>query len=186
MTVRDTLWKFLQDVVKRANSGYFYAVSMNYPLKKSGKWLSIDKKLTKKYLLDLNRNQRAYRKRKSEANYFGARYGSAVILQRTIGNDINGDDEKWQDIAQKPLKIRISEHLELEIGFWPNFGDKCCVKLSKKCYQELKALAKLGHDQKNPRIYKQLSDLPAVTAPFHKQKETLLKIAKFRKNSAKK
>lgn len=181
MTVRSGLWEFLQDIVKRANSGYIFAFSFQYPERKREKWSWIDKKLSKKLELDINRNQRAYRKKKGIANYFGCRYLSAVVIQKTKGESIPNDDEIYQDITKKPLKIKISEHLELELGFYANFGEKAVVKLSKQCYRELKALAKLGSDTKDARIFKQLSDLPAVTAPFHKQKEKLLKIAGFKR-----
>jgi len=181
MTVREHLWAFEQDIIKRANSGYIYACVVNYPLKKEDKWSRIDKKLTKKLNLGLTRNQRAYRKQKNIANYFGCRYKNCVFLQKTPGKSLETDDEQWQNIARKPLKIKITEHLTLEIGFYPNFGKKCVIKLSKQCFKELKALARLGSIQKDTRIYKQLSDLPAVTHPFHLQKKRLLKIASFKK-----
>ncbi len=180
MTVREQLWTFEQDILKRANSGYIYCSVVNYPEHKKDKWTAIDKKLTKKLNLGLTRSQRAYRKKKKIANYFGCRLGSCVFLQKTLGESLQEDDELWQNIAVKPIQLKISEHLELEIGFYPNFGKKCVIKLSKQCFRDLKALARLGNARKDKRIYKQLKDLPAVTSVFHKQKEKLLQLAGFK------
>lgn len=177
LTVVESLWKFEQNIIKRANSGYVYCSVVNYPETKKDKWTAIDKKLTKKLNLKLTRSQRAYRKQKKQANYFGCRFASCVFLQKTKGENLKTDDELWQNIAHKPLRIKISQHLELEIGFYPNFGKKCVIRLSKQCYRDLKALAKIANDRKDKRICKQFKDLPAVTYPFRLQKNRLLKIA---------
>jgi len=137
LTVVESLWKFQQNIIKRSNSGYLYCAVVNYPLQKEDKWSRIDKKLTKKLNLGLTRNQRAYRKQKKQANYFGCRYKNCVFLQKTKGQNLKTDDELWQNIARKPLKIKISSNLELEIGFYPNFSKKCVIKLSKSCNKEV-------------------------------------------------
>lgn len=180
MTVVESLWKFEQNIIKRANSGYIYCAMVNYPLKKQDKWTAIDKKLTKKLNLGLTRSQRAYRKKKKIANYFACRFRSCVFLQKTLGESLESDDECWQNIAVKPIQLKITVHLELTVGFYPNLSKKCVIKLSKQCFRDLKALAKLGSDRKDKRIYKQLKDLPAVSHPFHLQKEKLLKVAGFK------
>ena len=151
-------------IIYMMSRGYYYYCLTELPIKKQDKWLKIDEKLINKYDVEKSKFQRARQKVKGHANFYYLRWDSCALLLHTSGNlNINVDD-KFYDVREKPLLIKISENIQLEIR---ESGEekKLSVWLNKDSYKGFKlVLADVCRLKKKYLIireYDKINGLPA-------------------------
>ena len=138
-------------------NGYFYIQIVKYPESKMNKYKKIDKKLSKKFSLDINKGQRAYRRRKKLANYIGIRYRNICLILHTNGlADIK--NENFIDLRKSSAILDFGSVVKLELKFEE---DEFIVKYHKRSYQNLKEIIK--QISSNAKVWQHKNGKPQVT-----------------------
>jgi len=173
----------LQDMLKSTiqyytENGYSYIQIVYYPENKEDRWHQIDTKLTKKFRLDLNKGQRAYRKRKKQTNFAGLRYKNICLILHTPGSfDLEG--ETFVDMRQKNVLLDVGSVVKVELKIVDGVG---AIKYEKRSYQDLKEIVK--QIAANPKVWQhkkeleKIKHLPAVRRKMHLQKDHLFELYK--------
>ena len=172
----ETLKKLLLALIQYyLDNGYYYCQLINYPQKKIDKWQLIDKKLSDKFGLELNKGQRAYKKRKKQANAIGLRYKGICLILHTYGS--NEWDEGFINLKERTLTIPTGTVVTIDLSIKDSKGK---IKFNKRSYQDLKEIVK--DFAKNTSTWKQKNELekirhlPAVRRQMHRQKEHLFEL----------
>ena len=174
----ETLKKLLLALIQYyLDNGYYYCQLITYPQKKVDKWPQIDKKLSTKFSLALNKGQRAYKKRKREANAIGLRYKNICLILHTYGS--HEWDEEFIDLRKKTLKLPTGTVVSVDLSIKDGKGN---IKFNKRNYQDLKEiikdLAKNISTWKHKNELEKIRHLPAVRRRMHLQKEHLFELYK--------
>jgi len=169
----ESMKKLLLSVIQYyVDNGYCYVQFVKYPENKKDKWLAIDKKLSEKFNTDLNKGQRAYRKRKKQANAVALRCREVCIIMHTNGS--HNWDEKFTDIREETLQIPFGNIVKIDLKI---INGKGYVKFNKRSYQNLKEiikdLARNAPTWKHLAELKKIRHLPAVRREMHQQKKHL-------------
>lgn len=157
--------------------GYCHVQFIKYPEHKQDKYSAIDKKLSEKFNTDLNKGQRAYRKRKKQANAIALRCREVCLIMHTNGQ--NNWNEKFTDIREQTLQIPFGDTVKIDLKIIEGKG---YVKYSKRSYQDIKEiikdLARCVPIWKHKAELKKIKNLPAVRRQMHLQKEHLFDLYK--------
>lgn len=157
-------------------NGYYYMQIVHYPTKKEDKWTKIDAKLSKKFSLNINKGQRAYRRRKKQANFAGLRYKNICFLLHTKGL-IDIENEDFIDLREAKAILDFGSVVKIELKFE---GNTFIVKYQKRSYQDLKEIIK--QIASNSKVWQhknellKIKSLPAVRRKMHLQKEHLIQL----------
>lgn len=166
-------WQFyIQQIVYLVGNGYYHYYVGEISLDKLDKTKRIDKKIIKKYKVDLTKDQRYRRKKNGLVNYYYLRWSNQFLILHTDGkHDIELDD-KFCDIRKKQteinrLKVKVSAYMEFNIAVTKKYKDKygVTVGLSNMAYKELKVriekYIKLKQVKKLNGLFANLRGLPA-------------------------
>lgn len=99
---------FLQQTVRLFGLGYYHYSLTLYPKQKETKWPGIDDKIVAKYpLFDLDKYQRARRKKRGLLNAHFIRFNRFALMLRTTGADDCDllTAEQWQDVRRSRLVL---------------------------------------------------------------------------------
>ncbi len=155
---------FLQIIIYMMSRGYYNYCLTILPEKKKSKWLKIDKKLITKYEIGKSKFQRARQKAKGQANFYYLRWESCALLLHTSGNFNINIDDKFLDVREKPLLIKISDNIKFEVKETSE-DKKLSVWLNKDSYKGFKlVIADVCRTKKKPLIikeYDKINGLPA-------------------------
>lgn len=141
-----TSWQgLIQEVVFLISRGYYFYCILPLNFKKNGEnWVKTDKKLIKKYNMDISKFQRARRKKNGKANFYYLRWEHVAIMLHTSGDvDSKTYNDNFLDLREKQRKLilKISELLWLQINFGPIEKDNkrhISVRLWRDSYDGLK------------------------------------------------
>lgn len=162
-----TSWQgLLQQLIFLVSRGYVFFSIVPLNFKKNGdNWVKTDKKLIKKYDMNISKFQRARRKKNGKANFYYLRWEHVAIMLHTVG-DVNSTvyNDKFLDLREKQRKIilKISDLVWLQIGFGAIEKDKkrhVTVRLEKDCFNGFKA---------NIERISQLKNKDLIIAEFNK------------------
>ncbi len=163
---------FMQMCVYLTGRGYNHYCHITYPLKKQSKWTEIDKKLICKYETDKSKFQRTRQKQRGIANFYLLRWQDQVVIFHTEGevSDALLYDDRFYNVADKELEVKISEDIELRI----TREKSVTVRLTKESYRGFKALLWDACRSKNRRIilaeFDKLNGLPAWKGIVYQKK----------------
>lgn len=116
-TIYETIdWQgFVQQIVHFVSHGYFYYHVVTLPETKRHKWNSIDQKLVEKYNINRSRFARSRAKAKGKANFVYFRYEGIGVILHTPGTMEQTPDDKFYDIRQAALTVKVSDLIWLEV-----------------------------------------------------------------------
>lgn len=130
---------FVQQILHLVARGYHEYCLVNYPAKKTDKFLKIDRKLIGKYNANLNKDKAYYNKQKGYCNFKFLRWGDTGIILKTNG-DLQKNivlDDAFSDARKQKIGIKIGEKTTLEIGY--GHERKITVFLHNDSYRIVKA-----------------------------------------------
>ena len=130
----------IQEIVLLAGKGYYNYHIVKPNIKKLDRWPHIDNKLIKKYQTTLTKSQRNTRKKKKQATFRYLRWENIAVIMHTSGNiaDTITYDDKFFDIRRKPIKIIISELIEVSI--YRESKKSFSLKLTDDSFENIKTL----------------------------------------------
>jgi len=147
MLVFKSLKPFCKSLINYIGNGYLYCQIVKIPKSKTDKIKQVDKKLTKKYLLDLTSGKRQYRKKKSLCNYKGLRFGNTIVILKTKGEDTT--KEKWNQILGTEISFK-----KLCIVPYKDERGKITIRLCKEFLNEIRAYFEVVISKKNETQFK--------------------------------
>lgn len=161
----DSWQGLLQMTVYLCGQGYYYYHVTCLPEKKRERWAKTDAKLIKKYRTNKSKWQRARQKQKGLANFIYLRWHNIAVIMHTMGriDDNVTYDDPFYDVRKKPMRLPISELLEIEIYKRKNGSFTC--RLTSKTYrgikQTLRDVARLKNVKRIYHEYNKLNGIPA-------------------------
>lgn len=172
----ESMKKLLLSVIQYyVDSGYYYVQFVQYPSNKKDKWTAIDQKLSKKFNTNLNKGQRAYKKRKKQANAVVLRCRNVCLIMHTNGS--NNWNEKFTDLRENTLQIAFGDVVKIDLKITKGKGH---VKFNKRSFQDIKEiikdLARNSPTWKHLQELKKIRHLPAVRREMHQQKQHLFEL----------
>ncbi|MBB6454397.1 hypothetical protein HNQ94_002879 [Salirhabdus euzebyi] len=173
-------WKGLLQYITNnlLGKGYYYWHCTELPVQKQDKWLKIDEKLMSKYETNIDKFKRHRRKAKGLANFVYIRWEQYAFIFHTEGTVPDVYDDKFYDIRQEPLFLKVGELTTFVLQISGN--GKVNVKLSSDTYQGLKAVIHNTAKRRNPVLlqntFKMVNGLPSY-GPVLKQKRDLATFA---------
>ncbi len=154
---------FIQQIVYLVGRGYLFYHVTELPERKRDKWQCIDRKLIGKYGTEKSKFQRYRLKEKRVANFFYLRYESTAIIMHTHGSkDHVLYDDKFSDICEKPLTLKISDNISLVV--YVN-DEVCSVRFTKETYAGFKAvIADVARTKNRWEIIKEFNLINGIPA----------------------
>ena len=155
----------IQMSVYLVSRGYYWYCLTEYPEKKRDSWAKIDQKLIEKYDADKSKFQRARQKQKyGMANFYFLRWESVSVIFHSKGkfSEKVTYNDTFYDIRKKPLKITISDNIEMVIY---EENETTSVRLSRESYRGFKAclidVCKLKEQKEIIKEFNKINGLPA-------------------------
>jgi hypothetical protein len=186
----------IQQLVYLLGRGYYYWCLMYLSESKRDRWHKTDQKLINKYQMDISKHQRSYRKKKGISNFYYLRWEHIAVMLHTEGTLPENYDDKFFDIRNTKLTLRIGPFSAVTISYEKDTrkkkakkkggkrvkGEKrknvIVVRLEKECYRNLKAelreVAQTKNKAKMIRMFDRLNGFPSWSGIFC-QKEQLAK-----------
>lgn len=133
-------WQGLLQYISKSliGKGYYYWHLTELPIHKKSKWREIDEKLIDKYETNIDKFKRHRRKASGKANFIYIRWEQYAFIFHTEGVVPDAYDDKFFDIRQHSIFLKISELTTFVIQFADN--GKAHIKLEKDTYQGIKAM----------------------------------------------
>ncbi len=162
MRIETESWQgLINQLVTLFGRGYFAYHLTQYPEKKRAKWPKIDAKLVQKYALDGSIHQRYRLRKKGFCTYAIVRWEAVCVILKTQGKPMVTEDDKFNELIKRPLAIRISDNIILEIQ---RVEDKVTARLSKRDFEGfeewLVRLAGAGQIKEARKVFDRLNGLP--------------------------
>jgi hypothetical protein len=129
----------LQQLVYQVGRGYRWYSLTHYPEQKRDKWLSIDRKLIKKYDCAKSKFQRYRAKGKGEAAYMFIRWEHIALILRTTG-ELRPEDDTFYDTEKKDITLQISPLVGFNVHHKRRGHTITAVYLTRDTYRGLKAV----------------------------------------------
>lgn len=121
MKIKDDIIQFIDYLLNCISNGKYLYYQLSYipPEKAQNKEFlaKLDSKVREKYQTDINKNKRLNLRRQDKARFISVRYKNILVIMRTEGDFENGKNEKWEDIRNKKIELKISDYTTYLIGF---------------------------------------------------------------------
>lgn len=121
LKVKDDIIQFIDYILNCISNGKYLYYQLSYiPLAKAENkefLAKLDSKIKEKYQTNKNKNQRLYLRRQNKARFIAVRYQNILLVMRTEGDFENGKNEKWIDIRNNKIELKISEYTTYCVGF---------------------------------------------------------------------
>jgi len=154
----ESLQKLLLSLVQYYLSNkYFYIHLFHLINRARDKYKKIDKKLSKKFSLNINKGDRQRRRSTGLANYAGLRYKNICLILRTDGF-LDVKNENFIDMQESSAILDFGSVVKLELKFEE---DEFIVKYHKRSYQNLKEIIK--QISSNAKVWQHKNGKPQVT-----------------------
>lgn len=187
----------IQELVYLVGRGYYFYCIVPLNFKKCGKnWAKTDKKLIKKYEMNISKFQRARKKKKGKSNFYYLRWQHVAIMLHTAGDvDSTVYNDRFLDLRerQKKIVLKISDLIWLQINLGAPKNDNkrhIEVRLYKDSYNGFKDNLERVIQLKNKEMifneFNKINGIPAW-AGIIKQKQLLYNfmLRKCKSNSVK-
>jgi len=163
---------FIQQIVYLIGRGYLFYHVTELPERKRDKWQCIDRKLIGKYQTEKSKFQRCRTKEKRIANFFYLRYESTAVIMYTHGfTDHVVCDDKFSDICEKPMTLKVSDNISLVV--YVN-DEVCSVRFTKETYRGFKVVmadvVKTKNKREIIREFNLINGIPAFSGTIEQKK----------------